>query len=175
LGIFARRTKGVQDPFTTGRITRACWQERDMADDNSGNGTSDNGSAGNPGSGSTGAAGGGSQGSAFGGGGAGPAGVAGMTEGLRAAGERMREAGGQMAGQGSELGMRMLDQAETNTREAFRVMRAAAQAKDMTDVMRLQSEYMRGQSNRSIAQAREIGELIASFGRSTIGQMTGKS
>lgn len=135
-----------------------------MAEDKRENDTAEGGSAGE-----TGTAGnaGGFQGSG--------AGAAGMAEGLRAAGERMRDAGGQMAGQGSELGMRMLDQAETNTREAFRMMRAAAQAKDMTDVMRLQSEFLREQSNRSIAQAREIGELIASFGRATIGQMTGKN
>jgi hypothetical protein len=45
----------------------------------------------------------------------------------------------------------------------------------MTEVMRLQSEYMREQSNRAVSQAREIGELIASFGRAAIGQMTNKS
>ncbi|MBB3911332.1 phasin family protein [Sphingomonas desiccabilis] len=145
-----------------------------MAEENPGNSTSepaDDGAA------TTGAGIGGAD-NAFGGdgmpGGSGDA-AGGMAEGLRAAGERMREAGGQIAGQGSELGLRMLDQAETNTREAFRMMRAAAQARDMNEVMRLQSEFMREQSTRSVAQAREIGELIASFGRATIGQMTGKS
>ncbi|MFV0624111.1 phasin family protein [Sphingomonas sp. ac-8] len=108
--------------------------------------------------------------------GAGTAGAtAGMTDGMRAATERMRAAGGQMADQGGELGLKMLDQAEANTREAFRVMREAAKAKDVSEVMRLQSDYLREQGNRSMAQAREIGELIASFGRSTIGQMTGRS
>lgn len=99
----------------------------------------------------------------------------GMADGMRAATERMRAAGGQIADQGGEVGLKMLDQAEANTREAFRVMREAAQAKDVSEVMRLQSEYLREQGNRSMAQAREIGELIASFGRSAIGQMTGKS
>ncbi|MBM7405823.1 MULTISPECIES: phasin family protein [Sphingomonas] len=145
-----------------------------MAEQNPGNSTSE--PAGD-GAATTGAGIGGAD-NAFGGdgmpGGSGDA-AGGMAEGLRAAGERMRAAGGQIAGQGSELGLRMLDQAETNTREAFRMMRAAAQAHDMTEVMRLQSEYLREQSTRSVAQAREIGELIASFGRATIGQMTGKS
>lgn len=145
-----------------------------MAEQNPGNSTSE---AAGDGAATTGAGIGGTD-NAFGGdgmpGGSGDA-VGGMAEGLRAAGERMRAAGGQIAGQGSELGLRMLDQAETNTREAFRMMRAAAQAHDMTEVMRLQSEYLREQSTRSVAQAREIGELIASFGRATIGQMTGKS
>ena len=145
-----------------------------MAEENPGNSTS---STADEGGATTGAGIGGAD-NAFGGagfqGGASDA-AGGMAEGLRAAGERMRAAGGQIAGQGSELGLRMLDQAETNTREAFRMMRAAAQAHDMNEVMRLQSEYMREQSTRSVAQAREIGELIASFGRATIGQMTGKS
>ena len=145
-----------------------------MAEENPGNSTS---STADEGGATTGAGIGGAD-DAFGGagfqGGASDA-AGGMAEGLRAAGERMRAAGGQIAGQGSELGLRMLDQAETNTREAFRMMRAAAQAHDMNEVMRLQSEYMREQSTRSVAQAREIGELIASFGRATIGQMTGKS
>jgi hypothetical protein len=136
-----------------------------MAEDNRENSAPESGAAGN-----TGASGGGSTG----GFGATPD-AAGMAEGLRAAGERMRAAGGQVAEQGSELGLKMLDQAETNTREAFRMMRAAAQANDMTEVMRLQSEYLRDQSNRAVSQAREIGELIASFGRSAIGQMTNKS
>jgi hypothetical protein len=137
-----------------------------MADENSGNNTPGSGAAG-------GSTGGGESGGGFQGGSADPSGR--VAEGLRAAGERMRAAGGQVAGQGSELGLKMLDQAETNTREAFRMMRAAAQANDMTEVMRLQSEYMREQSNRAVSQAREIGELIASFGRAAIGQMTNKS
>ncbi|WP_249403643.1 phasin family protein [Sphingomonas sp. CFBP 13720] len=92
---------------------------------------------------------------------------------MRAAGERMQAAGSAIAGQGSQLGLKVLTQAEANTQEAFRAMRAAAQASDLNDVMRIQSEYLREQGNRSMAQAREIGELIAEFGRNAVGQMTG--
>lgn len=99
----------------------------------------------------------------------------GMAEGMRAGAERMQQAGGQMADQGAQLGLKMLDQAETNTQEAFRAMRQAAQANDVSEVMRIQSEYLREQGTRSMSQAREIGELIANFGRATIGQMTGRS
>ena len=93
----------------------------------------------------------------------------------RGAAERMQAAGSAMADQGQQLGMKMLDQAETNTREAFAAMRAAAGAKDAGEVMRIQSDYLRDQGGRAMTQAREIGEMIASFGRAAIGGITGKS
>ncbi len=96
-------------------------------------------------------------------------------EQLRAAGEKMRAAGSQMTEQGSQLGLTILTQAESNTQEAFRAMRAAAQASDLNEVMRIQSDYLREQGNRSMAQAREVGDLIAQFGRNAIGQMTGRN
>ncbi|MGN5374892.1 phasin family protein [Sphingomonas hankookensis] len=88
--------------------------------------------------------------------------------------ERMRAAGNAMSEQGSQLGLAILSQAEANTQEAFRAMRAAAQAGDLSDVMRIQSDYLREQGTRSMAQAREVGEMIAQFGRNAIGQMTGR-
>lgn len=88
--------------------------------------------------------------------------------------ERMRAAGSAMTEQGSQLGLTILSQAEANTQEAFRAMRAAAQASDVNEVMKIQSDYMREQGARSMAQAREVGELIANFGRNAIGQMTGR-
>ncbi len=95
-------------------------------------------------------------------------------EAMRDAGERMRATGTAMADQGSQLGLRILSQAEANTQEAFRAMREAAQAKDVSEVMRIQSDYLRDQGNRSMAQAREVGEMIAAFGRNAIGQMQGR-
>ena len=97
------------------------------------------------------------------------------TQQFRRATDAFRQAGQQATENGNRISLKLLEQAEANTREAFRVMREAAQAKDVSEVMRLQSEYLRDQGNRSMAQAREIGELIASFGRSALGQMTGKS
>jgi hypothetical protein len=40
--------------------------------------------------------------------------------------------------------------------------------------MRVQGEYLREQGSRSMAQAREIGEMIANFGREAIGRATGR-
>jgi len=97
-----------------------------------------------------------------------------MTDRVKAAGEKMRASGEKFAERGSELGMKLLDQAEQNTREAFNAMRAAAKSRDVSEVMHVQGEYLREQGARSMAQAREIAEMIANFGREAIGRMTGR-
>jgi len=69
---------------------------------------------------------------------------------------------------GSSVGLRMLDQAESNTREAFAAMRQVAEAQDLSQVMKIQGDFIREQSSRSVNQAREIGELIMKFGREVV-------
>lgn len=91
----------------------------------------------------------------------------------RKAGEAMRDAGSKISETGSTVSLKMLDQAETNTREAFNAMRAAAGAKDLSEVMKIQGDFIREQSTRNMTQAREIGELIMQFGRDTVGTMRG--
>lgn len=91
----------------------------------------------------------------------------------RKAGEAMRDAGSKISETGSTVSLKMLDQAETNTREAFNAMRAAAGAKDLSEVMKIQGDFIREQSTRNMTQAREIGELIMQFGRDTVGVMRG--
>jgi len=98
----------------------------------------------------------------------------GITDKMRDAGEKMRASGERMAERSSELGMKLLDQAEQNTREAFEAMRKAAKARDLSEVMHVQGEYLREQGSRSMAQAREVAEMIANFGRDTINRMTGR-
>ncbi|SEN25533.1 hypothetical protein SAMN05192583_2384 [Sphingomonas gellani] len=87
------------------------------------------------------------------------------TDAARSAAETMREAGRNTMESGATISMKLIDQAESNAREAFAAMRAAAAAKDVGDVMRIQSEYLRDQSGRAMSQAREIGELIAQYGK----------
>lgn len=91
---------------------------------------------------------------------------------MKAAADQMKASGEKIAETGTQLGMRLLDQAETNTREAFAAIRAATQAKDVSEVMRVQGEFLREQGARSMTQAREIAEIITSFGRDAMGQMT---
>jgi len=96
-----------------------------------------------------------------------------VAEPARRAGEAMRASGQKLAEGGSQIGVTMIDQAETNAREAFAAMRQAAQASDLSEVMRIQGDYLREQGSRSMAQAREIGELIARFGRDAVTPMRG--
>ena len=98
-----------------------------------------------------------------------------FSERLKGAGEAMQASGQKIAEGGSAVTLKMLDQAETNAREAFAAMRQAASARDLSDVMRIQTDFLREQGNRSMAQAREIGELIMQFGRDAVGSVRGGS
>ena len=96
-----------------------------------------------------------------------------VVEPAKRAGEAMRAGGQKVAENTSQIGVKMIDQAETNTHQAFDAMRRAAQAKDLSEVMRIQGDYLREQSTRSMGQAREIGELIMQFGRDAVSGMRG--
>lgn len=88
--------------------------------------------------------------------------------GAQDAADSMYQAGGRIVENGSAIGARVIDQAQENARQAFEAMRAAAQATDLSDVMRIQGDYLREQADRSMAQAREIGELIVQLGRDAV-------
>jgi hypothetical protein len=66
--------------------------------------------------------------------------------------------------------MKMLEHAEENMRQAFAAMRAAAAANNPAEVAKIQGEYLREQGARSLAHAREVGELIMRFGRDAMGE-----
>ena len=96
-----------------------------------------------------------------------------VVEPARRAGEAMRSSGQNMAEGGSTIGLKMIDQAEQNTHMAFAAMRDAAGAKDISPVMKIPGDYLREQSARSMAQAREISELIMQFGRDAVAPLRG--
>jgi len=96
-----------------------------------------------------------------------------IVEPAKRAGEAMKESGQKLAEGGSTIGTKMIDQAEQNAREAFAAMREAAAAKDISQVMKIQGDYLREQGTRSMAQAREIGELIMPFGRDAVAPLRG--
>ncbi|HEX8446603.1 MAG TPA: phasin family protein [Sphingomonas sp.] len=93
-----------------------------------------------------------------------------MTESMKTATDQMKAAGGKAAETTQALNSKIIDQAETNVREAFAALRAAATAGSMGDILKVQGDYVREQSARNMAQAKEIGEMIANFGRSAMGQ-----
>ena len=90
------------------------------------------------------------------------------------AGEAMRASGAKVAEGGATVSMKLIDQAENNARQAFAAMRAAAAAKDLSEVMKVQGDYLREQGSRSMSQAREIGELIMQIGRDAVQPLKGK-
>lgn len=96
-----------------------------------------------------------------------------LVEPAKRAGEAMRASGQKIVEGSSTIGTKMIDQAETNASQAFAAMRAAAGAKDLSEVMKIQGEYLREQGQRSMGQAREIGELIMNFGRDAVSTMRG--
>lgn len=92
----------------------------------------------------------------------------------REAASNAREGIANAASQGSTFGLKMIEHAEHNAREAFNAMRAAAKSKDVSEVLKVQGEYLREQGARSLSQAREVGEMIAQFGRDAIAPLTGR-
>ena len=91
-----------------------------------------------------------------------------VMEPAKRAGEALKESGQRVAEGGSAIGAKLIDQAESNTHQAFAAMRAAANAKDLSEVMKIQGDYLREQGQRSMVQAREVGELIMQFGRDAV-------
>lgn len=98
----------------------------------------------------------------------------GMAEPARRATEAMKAGGEKLAQSNSTIGMKVLDQAEQNTHAAFLAMRDATRAKDLSEVMKIQGDFIREQGTRSMSQAREIGELIMQFGRDAVAPLRGQ-
>ena len=95
-------------------------------------------------------------------------GAEGLTKGLKDAGERLRTAGGRVAENNRAINLRLIEQAEENTREAFKALRAAAQASTLKDVASIRAQYVRDQGKRQVSHMREVGELISRFGREAL-------
>lgn len=100
--------------------------------------------------------------------------TSGARETARDAASNARETIAAAASQGTNFGLKMIEHAEQNAREAFNAMRAAAKSKDVSEVLKVQGEFLREQGARSLSQAREVGDLIAQFGRDAIAPLTGK-
>jgi hypothetical protein len=97
-----------------------------------------------------------------------------IVEPVKKAGAAIRESAERVVKRTSSLNSKVIDHAEANTKEAFAAMRAAADAKSASEIVKIQTKFVRDQSARSVAQVKEIGELIAKFGRDAVDQMRGK-
>lgn len=96
------------------------------------------------------------------------------TENFKRAGDAVKEAAGAAAANASAINAKVIDHAEENVKSAFAALRAAAGAKSVQDVLKAQSDYVKAQGARSIEQVKEVGELIAQFGRDAVSAWTSK-
>lgn len=94
-------------------------------------------------------------------------------EQLATAGETAREVASKAATNAGKINMAVIDQTEANTKAAFAAMRAAASAGSLSGIAKVQGDYVKDQGKRSVDQAREIGDLIAQFGREAMEVMRG--
>jgi hypothetical protein len=93
---------------------------------------------------------------------------------MKAAGDAVKEGAAKAAENSAALSMKVIDHAEENTRQAFAALRAAAKAGGVSELMQVQADYVRDQGARSMGQVREIGEMIAQFGRSAMAGLSGR-
>jgi len=100
--------------------------------------------------------------------------VEGIAEPIKQAGQKVRSGASQAVQNTVAINTRVIDQAETNAREAFAAMRKVAAAKSLQDVVKVQTQFVKEQGARTATQVREVGELIASFGRDALNMMRGK-
>ena len=84
------------------------------------------------------------------------------------AGKKMRETAERAMGNAAKLNARVIDHAEENAKEAFAALRKIATSKDVKDIVKIQTSFVKEQSARSVAQVREVGEMIAAFGKTAL-------
>lgn len=84
------------------------------------------------------------------------------------AGKKMRATAEHAMANAARLNARVIDHAEENAKEAFAALRKIATTKDVKDIVKIQTSFVKEQSARSVAQVKEVGEMIASFGRMAV-------
>jgi len=93
---------------------------------------------------------------------------------IKKAGKSIRESATKAVANTVAINTTVIDHAEANAHEAFAALRKVASAKTVQEVVKVQTEFVKAQSARSTAQVREVGEMIASFGRDAISMLRGK-
>ena len=94
-----------------------------------------------------------------------------LTEGVKKAGKAMKDSATAAATNAAALNNTVIDHAEENARAAFAALRSAASVRSVKDLAKLQSDYVKEQGARSMGQVKEVGDLIARFGKDTMAAM----
>lgn len=97
------------------------------------------------------------------------------TDSVKKAGKGLKDATEKAAANAAALNGKVIDHAEENTRAAFLALRSAANVKSVSDLAKIQADYVKEQGARSMTQVREIGDLIAQFGKDAMGAWKPKS
>lgn len=97
-----------------------------------------------------------------------------IAEPIKQAGQKMRDGASRAVQNTVTINTKVIDHAETNAREAFAAMRKVAGAKSMQDIVKVQTDFVKQQGARTAEQVREVGEMIAGFGREALEMMRGK-
>ena len=93
---------------------------------------------------------------------------------VKKAGKLVKEGATAAATNAAALNSKVIDHAEENAREAFLALRSAASIRSVKDLAKLQSDYLKEQSARSMAQVREVSDLIARFGKDAMAAVRDK-
>jgi hypothetical protein len=87
------------------------------------------------------------------------------SETAKKAGKSMKDTAARAAANAAALNGTVIDHAEENTRAAFAALRSAASVKSVKDLAKIQADYVKEQGARSMTQVKQVGDLIAQFGR----------
>ena len=97
-----------------------------------------------------------------------------IKEPIKKAGKVIKETSATAVKNSAQINVKVIDHAESNAREAFAAMRAAATAGSVQNLVKIQSDFVKEQGKRSLEQAKEVGKLIARFGREAMDMVRGK-
>ena len=87
---------------------------------------------------------------------------------VKKAGKSIKDATEKATSNAAALNAKVIDHAEENTRAAFLAMRSAASVKSVQELAKIQADFMKEQGARSMTHVREVGDMIAQFGRDTM-------
>jgi hypothetical protein len=87
------------------------------------------------------------------------------TESAKKAGKSIKDAATKAASNAAAMNTKVIDHAEENTRAAFAAMRSAASVKSVSELAKIQADFVKEQGARSMTHVREVGDMIAQFGR----------
>ena len=94
---------------------------------------------------------------------------------VKKAGKSMKDMTSKAAANASALNNKVIDHAEANTHAAFAALRSAATVKSVQELAKVQADFVKEQGARSMAQVKEVGDLIAQFGRDAMAAWRPKS